>query len=444
LQTKDGGYVLSGWTYPNGEPDAWIIKVSSNISITTTSIPTPTTTVPRKSQEFKQISYVEEWNRTFGGINDDWIRSVKQTLDGGYILAGYSGVFEAGEYVWLIRTDTNGIELWNKTFSRGADNVASSLQQTSDGGYILSGYTRPDGGDYNAWLIKTDSHGNEQWNTTFGEKNHSWAYSVLQTVDSRYILTGFTRLNGGDYNALLIKTDINGNELWNRTFGGPNNDRISYVQQTLDGGYILAGHTISYGSSKRDAWLIKTDINGNEQWNRTYQNFSSIYQAASFVQETSDGGFIIAGVIMFAEAENTDAWIIKTDKNGNEQWNKIVGGMGKDYAYSVQQTSNGGYIIAGSTDYGTNESNAWLRKIDANGTKLWNKTFRGNYSVVQQTSYGGYVMAGEIESYRAVDLDVWLIKVISEVSPTMPATEGFEAVFTIIGLLAVLYLLRSR
>jgi archaellin len=193
---------------------------------------------------------VEQWNRTFGGTGVDFANFSFQTSDG-YIFVGVTYSYGAGSSdAWLIKTDSNGNEIWNRTFGGSNWDWTYSVQQTSDGGYILAGQTSSYGaGSSDAWLIKTDSNGNEVWNRTFGGSNSDWTYSVQQTSDGGYILAGATSSYGND--AWLIKTDSNGNEVWNKTFGGSNWDWTYFVQQTSDGGYILAGQTSSYGAGDR-------------------------------------------------------------------------------------------------------------------------------------------------------------------------------------------------
>ncbi len=383
----------------------------------------------------------EEWNRTFGGIGDYYARSVQQTGDGGYILAGYIDSYGT-EDAWIRKTDAFGREVWNKTFRRGKSNVISSVRQTTDRGYVLTGYTGPDGDSLNTWIIKTDEDGKEQWNRTFGEKLYgwvystqrmvySWAYSVQQTSDGGYILAGQMRpqrapWNEASFDAYLIKTDADGNEQWSRRFGGTRGDVIYSVQQTADDGYILAGVTNSYRNHWGDAWLIRTDKDGNEQWNRTYYIASSFAQSARSVHETSDGGYILGGTILYSNGSGNDAWLIKTDKNGSEQWNRTFGDKGDEGASSIQQTADGGYALAGSHSAGAGAQDAWLVKTDANGNEQWNRTFGGKfnaYSIVQ-TADGGYILAGDAFPSGADGRDAWLIKVSRETTGTAGLIES--------------------
>ncbi len=385
-----------------------------------------------------QAASVEEWNNTFGGTDYDEVLSVQQTLDGGYILAGYTYSYGAGYAdAWLIKTDTNGNQQWNKTFGGTGYDGAWSVQQTLDGGYILVGSTDSYGaGDDDAWLIKTDTNGNQQWIKTFGGIDYDWACSIQQTSDDGYILAGGTESYGAGYvNAWLIKTDTNGNQQWNKTFGGTNiddGDEALSVRQTLDGGYILAGVNYSEGAGNDDAWLIKTDINGNELWSTKLGGTD--YDEAQSVQQTLDGGYILAGYTYSYGTFDTDAWLIKTDTNGNQQWSKTFGGTGNDEALSVQQTLDGGYILAGGTDsYGAGAFDAWLIKTDTNGNQQWNKTFGGTDNdeawSVQQSSDDGYILAGGTNSYGAGEVDAWLIKVSSE-EDILPDTIGVYQIST--------------
>jgi uncharacterized delta-60 repeat protein len=354
--------------------------------------------------------------KTYGGADWELAYSVQHTSDGGYIVAGYTyslGV-DSGD-IFLIKTDANGNLQWAKTY-RGTDwDEAYSVQQTSDGGYIVAGWTSSFGaGGSDIFLIKTDANGNIQWAKTYGGTREDYGFSVQQTSDGGYIVAGYTDSFGAGYEDIfLIKTDANGNVQWAKTYGGTYEDYAYSVQQTSDGGYIVAGGTYSFGTGSSDFFLIKTDANGNIQWAKTYGGTYEDY--AYSVQQTSDGGYIVAGLTDSFGADYDDIFFIKTDANGNIIWAKIYRGTEWDGAFSVHQTSEGGYIVAGVTySFSAGWSDIFLIKTDANGNIQWAKTYGGGsfdkaYSV-QQTPDGGYITAGFTGSFGADSYDIFLIK----------------------------------
>ena len=309
-------------------------------------------------------------------------------------------------------------QVWQKTYG-GSDSgdEASSIQQTNDGGYIVAGWTSPLAtGSYYVYIIKIDSNGNMKWEKTFGGSNADWAFSIQQTIDGGYIVAGRTSsLGAGSYDVYIIKLDSNGNMKWEKTFGGSSDDYALSIQQTSDGGYIVAGVTWSFGAGSADFYIIKLDSKGDEVWEKTYGGSSSDY--ACSIQQTSDGGYIVAGYTNSFGAGYGDVYIIKLGSNGNMKWEKTFGGSSDDRAYSIQQTSDGGYIVAGVT-WSFGAGDVYIIKLDSNGNKVWEKTFGGSNddwaNSIQQTKDGGYIVAGYTNSFGAGYGDFYIIKTDSE------------------------------
>jgi hypothetical protein len=271
---------------------------------------------PRPYSSHNPMS-VKSFAKTYGGAYWDVAYSVHHTSDGGYIVAGETNSFSASYYsdAFLVKIDTNGNIIWAKTYRGTYWDKAYSVQQTSDGGYIVAGETNSFGAGYDdIFLIKTDASGNLQWAKTYGGTDDDKAYSVQQTSDGGYIVAGWTR-SFGAYDIFLIKTDADGNIIWAKTYGGIYWDKAYSVQQTSDGGYIVAGYTGSFGAGSADIFLIKTDANGNIIWAKTYGGIDD--DLASSVQQTSDGGYIVGGYTGSFGAGSADIFLIKTDANGN-------------------------------------------------------------------------------------------------------------------------------
>jgi len=247
-----------------------------------------------------------------------------------------------------------------------------SVQQTTDGGYIIAGRTSSFGnGVGDAWLIKTDSNGNDEWKQTFGGSNYDLSYSVQQTTDGGYIMTGGTfSFSNGQSDVWLIKTDSEGIEKWNQTFGGRYSEFGLSVQQTTDGGYIISGGTDTFWSNgQSDFWLIKTDSEGIEEWNQIFAGSGG--ELGLSVQQTSDGGYIITGGKVSYVGASSGLWLIKTDSQGAEEWEQNFGGIEYNVGSSVQQTTDGGYIITGVTgSFGNGGWDIWLIKTDLDGNTV--------------------------------------------------------------------------
>jgi len=373
------------------------------------------------SCEDKEEKEVITFLKTYGGSGYDIGYSVQQITDGGYILAGRkdpSGI--RGSNLWLIKTDTEGNEIWNKQFGGSGYEWAQSVQQTTDGGYIITGLTTSFGnGRGDIWLIKTDSDGMEEWNKTFGGNSPEIGYSVQQTTDGGYIITGNTSSFGsGLIDIWLIKTDSQGIEEWNKSFGGKDMDQSKAVLQTRDGGYIILGETELAGNYGRDYWLIKTDSEGNKVWSQTFDK--NELDIGRDIKQSFDDGFIIVGETWSFENGRWNVWLIKTNSIGNMEWNQIYDLGGYEHSSSVLSASDGGYIVTGIfSSFGNgNNSDILLIKTDSDGNMVWDQTFGGSSSdegnSVQQTNDGGYIVIGSTNSFGQGGQDFILIKTDSE------------------------------
>jgi hypothetical protein len=283
--------------------------------------------------------------KTYGGNCQEYGCSVQSTSDGGYIVAGYSWSFGAGNpfhtNVYLIKTDAKGDTLWTKIYGDTANDRGYSVQLTSDGGYIIAGFTESFGsGKSDVWLLKTDSNGDTLWTKTYGGEDEDLGYFVQQVSDGGYIIAGYR-----DDDLYLIKTDPNGDTMWTKTYGGSGCDEARAVYQTPDNGFIVAGWTNSFGAGGDDIWLIKTDANGDTLWAKTYGGPDD--ETGNSLHPTSDGGYIITGTTSKPLDYDCYVYIVKTNENGELLWTKTFGEVYFQTSYSVDNTLDGGYIIAG-------------------------------------------------------------------------------------------------
>jgi len=349
----------------------------------------------------------QRWERTYGGANYDVGRSVHQTQDGGFIVTGSSNSFGAGMQVYLIKTNGSGDTLWTRNYGGASSDYGNSVQQTQDGGYIVTGESRLSAQVY---LVKTDGSGDTLWTKTYGGGSGDYGNSVQQTQDGGYIIAGYTESFGMIYKVYLIKTNASGDTLWTRVFGQEDINKGNSVQQTTDGGYIVAGWCYNLSTGTSQVYLVKTNAQGDTLWTKTYGRYGIF--CGSGIQ-TTDQGYIITGYTNFF-GNAVQVYLIKTNALGDTLWTKTYGGASNDWGSSIRQTSDGGYIIAGYTSsYGAGDLDVYLIKTNASGDTLWTKTFGGtgpDYGEsVQQTLDGGYIIAGLTYSFGD-SAQVYLIK----------------------------------
>jgi hypothetical protein len=347
------------------------------------------------------VSLNAQWARTYGGNSFNLFRSFQQTSDGGYIVAG-TGSFGAGEGdIWILKLSSDGYIEWQRTYGGSESEDASFIQQTSDGGYIVVGTTTSFGaGETDIWFLKLSSDGDIEWQRTYGGSEWDDTYCIQQTNDGGYIAASSTSSSGAGWEGTwFLKLSSDGDIEWQKTYGG---DYIwefgSFIQQTSDGGYTVVGTTTSFGAGESDIWFLKLSSDGDIEWQRAYGG--SGWDGAYCIEQTNDGGYIVAGKTGSFGAGESDFWILKLSSDGDIEWQKNYGGAYRDSASFIQQTSDGGYVVAGDTS--NTKGNILVLKLSSTGVIEWQRVYKGSggysASFIQQTSDGGYIVAGDLNS----------------------------------------------
>lgn len=296
VQTSDGRYIITGQTssYGAGSSDVFLVKFDENGNIV--------------------------WSKTWGGVNGDYSRSITSTSDGGVAVTGYTNNFDAGiSDLFLSKYDSDGNLSWVKVWGSADIEYGRDLYQTSDGGYLVSGLTKSFGnGGEDALLVKFDSSGNFVWNKTWGGASDDVGYGLTWSNDGGCIMTGYTRSYGaGSLDSYIAKFDSNGGLVWSSTWGGSSAEEGRSVIQTSDGGYVVTGYTDSYAVGSHDMSILKYNSNGVLLWNKTWGiSGSDRVNASHNVIQTGDGGFVSLGNTDSYGVGNDDAFIIKFKPDG--------------------------------------------------------------------------------------------------------------------------------
>jgi hypothetical protein len=413
---------------------------------------------------YAQISI--EWQKTFGGSSSDKAFCIQQTIDGGYIVAGTTSSIDGDVFgnhggldFWVLKLTDSGSIQWKKTFGGSDIETPFQIKQTSDGGYIVAGYTHSNNGDvsgnhgdYDTWVVKLNSAGAIQWQRCLGGSGWDEAWSVEQTSDGGYILAGRSSstdgdvtINNGFLDYWVVKLSQDGEIQWQRSMGGSAEDLGFAIVQTNDGGYIVAGSSSSMDGNVTgnhgdlDYWVVKLNFEGKIEWQKSLGGNS--LDRANDIQLTRDGGFIVFGQSSSNNGDvtgnhgNTDFWVVKLNAYGDIVWQKSLGGSNDDYGRAIYQTEDNGFVMVGQSqsndgDVVGNDGGAdlWLVKLSEFGDFEWQKSFGGTKAEighsVQQTSDGGFIMTGQAKSSNG-DLtenqgsdDFWVIKLSPEASPT--------------------------
>ncbi len=399
---------------------------------------------------------IKQWDKRFGGYDEDMLNDIILTNDEGFLLAGWTSSLAQGDVTepsrdstfdpsgdyWIVKLDIAGNKQWDKRLGGDAEDLLNCVMQTSDGGYLLGGsstsYANGDksqnSSGENFWVVKTDSTGNKQWDKTYGTTNgREELFSIIETGHRQYILAGIsyagisgdkTDTSRGGMDFWVIKIDSSGNKLWDKTYGGSKDDYLKTVINTNDNSYILAGGSMSGISGDKtqpnwdstnttfDFWIIKIDTLGNKLWDKRYGGTKGEY--AKDIKQTNDGGCIIGGTSgspisgdktqnYWGNSTTADYWILKTDGDGNKQWDKRYGGDNHELLLSVSITADDGYLFYGlswsNTSADKSENNfgtwqSWVVKTNSTGSKQWDKTM-----FTAQPSFGGpYPNKGAIQT----------------------------------------------
>ena len=405
-----------------------------------------------------------QWQKTLGGSDFDEAASIQQTLDGGYIIVGDivsndGDVFgnHGGDDFWVIKLDNAGSVQWKKAYGGSNNDIPYAIQQTNDAGYIVAGFAESNNwdvsgnhGGMDAWVVKLSSAGVVEWKKSYGGSAWEEAHSIQQTTDGGYIFAGLAQSMDGDVSGVngfldfwVVKISNLGSVEWQKALGGSNEDIANSIKQTSDGGYIVAGHTksvdgdVSGNHGNLDYWVVKLSSTGVLEWQKTLGG--AAWDTAEEVCQTKDGGYIVTGYAgsgsIAGQHGSFDNWVVKLSSTGDIQWQKALGGSDADYGRSIEQTSDGNYIVAGSAkstdgDILENKGNsdAWLVKLNNNGEIIWQKTLGGTsaetFLAVTQTVDNGYIMAGyawsndgDVSGVLGYN-DFWIVKLSPESSPT--------------------------
>lgn len=389
-----------------------------------------------------------QWDKTLGGNGNDYLTVVLPTRDGGYLVGGHSDSGVSGNKsqahlgnldYWVVKLNSRGVPEWDRTLGGNGAEWLAGLQQTTDGGFLLAGKsesgiggdrTQASRGSGDFWLVKLAADGTKLWDKALGGNGSDICWSLTPTRDGGCVLGGSsisgisgekTETNRGSYDYWLVKLDAQGTQQWDKTLGGSGFDELHALQQTTDGGYLAAGYSSSDISGDKtqgcrgtnDYWVVKLGANGAKQWDKTFGGDS--YEQLCSVQLMPDGGYLLLGSSMSdATGDKTEAsrggydyWAVKMDATGTKQWDKTYGGSSGDGAYALATSATGESLLAGYSNHGPSgdrtqsnrgENDFWLVQLAANGAKQWDLALGGsrsdNLTAMQPTADGGYVLAG--------------------------------------------------
>jgi len=369
------------------------------------------------------------WQSMFGGAGDEQVASIVQTSYG-YIGTGYTTSKGSGmKDLYIFKLDENGALMWENEYGGSGNDEGLCIQKTSDGGYIVAGYTTSYNNDEDVWVMKFYENGEVEWGNSYSNAGGDRANCIQETSDGNYVLTGYTTVtvtansqNSGNKDVLFLEIDSDGNIVNGpKRFGGTDTDEGKWIQQTRDGGYIIAGYTKSFGAGGNDIYIIKLDSNGDYDWDKTYGGPND--DVANGIVQSDDGNYVFAGSIGGGSILTSQLYVAKISATGqhNVLWSKTYGDNYMNSAYSIQKTKDGGYILAGVKDLEVTSiipfiatGATYILKLNSDGNKIWERSYSEGeltaaYSV-RQTSDGGYIVGGMLKQASDDPSDAYVLK----------------------------------
>jgi len=376
------------------------------------------------------------FQKHYGGNADDGGSSVLQTDDGGYIIAGRTMSYGNGSNdIYILKTDANGNELWTKTYGGNGWDFPIDMKKTLDNCYVIVGGTSSFGvGASDAFMIKIDNNGDSLWFKTYGGSLDDEAFEVAICEDSGYIISGATcSFADGFAAAYLIRTNYLGDTLWTRTYEKKDFNGANSIINTNNDSFLLVGVTETGGAPGADGIAIKTNSIGDTLWMNTYGGAS--YDELYSICEDNNGNYLLCGTTYNLTAGSYDVYLVKITTNGGLIWEKSIGGVNADNAYSIIKTSDNNFFVVGSTEsYGSGGKDVYLIKFNSDGDTIWTKTFGGAgddwASSIKETADGGLVISGCTNSYGN-NYDIYLIKTDAN------GYSSFETIIPITGRLGI-------
>jgi hypothetical protein len=357
------------------------------------------------------------WSRTYGSQGGEVAEAIRTTSDGGCVVAGATQ-WAVGRSLELtvLKTDRYGTLEWARAYGPGmqASEMAYCIRETADGGYVVAGHTETWGaGEFDAWVLKLDSSGSPLWQRSYGGTGSDLAYAVRELpAGGGYVLAAHTQsFSSGGWDVWVVRLDLDGGILWEFAYGGPGSDYSRGIALAPDGGFFIGGTTESFGQGETDLWLLRLDSSGAVVWQKALGG--GLYDQAQGVESTSDGGYVVTGSTQ-SFGLGADLWVVKVDDLGAIEWQRRFDSSASEAGIAIRQTGDGGHLVSGYTDTGIfGDQDAWILRLDASGDLQWQGVYGGAgfewMESVDIAGDGGYLAAGFSPSFTG-ERDWWVMK----------------------------------